>query len=135
MGDLFTWDPQKFSVQVTEMDREHQKIIQLMNQLHALYKQGAPASEQGKALTALAEYTVKHFADEEAYMTKIQYPGLAVHKGVHKNLLERVGQFVAAFKASGKLGDDLFVFLKMWLSAHICGVDAKYGIHAHEHAA
>jgi hemerythrin len=135
VSDLFTWDPQKFSVHVDDMDREHQKIIVLMNRLHELYKQGAPATEQGKALTALAEYTVKHFADEEAYMGRIGYPGLLVHKGVHKHLLERVGQFVAAFKASGKLGDDLFAFLKMWLSAHICGVDMKYAHHRSAHVA
>ena len=131
MSELFTWDAAKFSVKVPEMDREHQQIILLMNRLHDLYKSGAPASEQGKALTALAEYTVKHFSDEEAYMARINFPGLNVHKGVHKNLLERVGQFAAGFKASGKLGDDLFVFLKMWLSAHICGIDMKYGVHPH----
>ncbi|MEY4760580.1 MAG: hypothetical protein RLZZ200_436 [Pseudomonadota bacterium] len=131
MSELFTWDASKYSVKVAEMDREHQQIILLMNKLYGLYKNNAPASEQGKALTALAEYTVKHFTDEEAYMAKINYPGLATHKGVHKNLLDRVGQFAAGFKASGKLGDDLFVFLKMWLSAHICGIDMKYGAHPH----
>ena len=131
MAEIFTWDPAKYGLKVPEMDKEHQQIILLMNKLYALYKAGAPAGEQGTALTALADYTVKHFADEEAYMTKINFPGINVHKGVHKNLLERVGQFVAAFKASGKLGDDLFVFLKMWLSAHICGIDMKYSVHPH----
>jgi hemerythrin len=135
VSELLTWDPAKFSVQVADMDCEHQQIVLLMNQLHALYKQGAPEIAQGRALAALADYTLRHFNAEEAYMTRIGYQGLAVHRGVHKNLLERIGQFVTAFGASGKLGDDLFVFLKMWLFAHICGVDARYGKDAHEHAA
>jgi hemerythrin-like metal-binding protein len=131
MAEIFTWDAAKYSVKVPDMDREHQQIILLMNKLYTLYKSGASSAEQGAALTALAEYTVKHFHDEEAYMAKINFPGLTVHKGVHKNLLDRVGQFAATFKATGKVGDDLFVFLKMWLAAHICGIDMKYGVHPH----
>jgi len=131
MAEIFTWDPAKYGLKVPEMDKEHQQIILLMNKLYTLYKAGAPSVEQGAALTALAEYTVKHFQDEEAYMAKINFPGLTVHKGVHKNLLDRVGQFAAGFKATGKLGDDLFVFLKMCLSAHICGIDMKYAAHSH----
>ena len=41
------------------------------------------------------------------------------------------GLYKSEAPASGKLGDDLFVFLKMWLSAHICGIDMKYGVHPH----
>lgn len=131
MTDYFLWDPTKLSLDVPDMDREHQVLIGHMNRLRQLYEQHAPAAEQGKALQTLAAYTVKHFADEEAYMARVGYPGLKVHQGVHKNLLDRVGQFGEAFKANGKLGEDLFVFLKMWLSAHICGIDMKYSAHVH----
>jgi hemerythrin-like metal-binding protein len=131
MTDYFHWDPTKFNLDVPEMDQEHQILIQYMNRLHELYEQKAPAAEQGKALTVLAAYTVKHFADEEAYMARIGYPGLQVHQGTHKNLLYRVGTFAEAFKANGRLGDDLFVFLRMWLAAHICGTDMKYSAHTH----
>ena len=117
------------------MDAEHQILIRHMNTLHTLYETNAPAAEQGKALLALAAYTAKHFADEEAYMARVGYAGLGVHRGVHKNLLDRVGEFARGFKASGKLGDELFVFLRMWLTAHICGVDMKYSAHAHTPAA
>ncbi len=131
MSDYFHWDAAKLSLDVAEMDREHQVLIGHMNTLHRLYESKAPAADQGKAFTTLADYTVKHFADEERYMEKVGYPGLRVHQGVHKNLLERVGTFGKDFKAKGKFGDDLFVFLRMWLTAHICGVDMKYSNHAH----
>jgi len=132
MSDYFQWDPAKFSLDVAAMDREHQVLIGHMNTLHRLYVSNAPSPEQGKAFKTLADYTVKHFADEERYMEGIGYPGLRIHKGVHQNLLERVGHFGKAFAATGRFGDDLFVFLRMWLSAHICGVDMKYSAHAHE---
>jgi len=36
----------------------------------------------------------------------------------------------ATARAQHNLPDDLFVFFKMWLSAHIGGVDSKYARHA-----
>lgn len=54
-----------------------------------------------------------------------------MHQGVHKPLLERVGSFGKDFAAKGRFGDDLFVFRRMWLTAHICGIDMKYSAHVH----
>jgi hemerythrin-like metal-binding protein len=133
MSGFFEWNAAKFGLGVHDMDDEHQQLIDLMNKLHALYAAHAPASEQGQALTALLNFTGKHFKDEEAYMEKIKFPGLRVHQGVHRQLLERMNGFAQNFKTQGKLGDDLFVFLRMWLSAHICGIDMKYSMHATEH--
>ena len=134
-SELFHWDPQKFSVQVPQFDDAHRQLVTLMNALHALYTRKAPAREQSQALQALTEFTVTHFAEEEAYMRHIGYPGLAIHMGVHRNLLGRLELFAAAFAAEGRFGEELFVFLRMWLAAHICGVDARYGATAPENAA
>lgn len=136
MGNFFEWDQAKYGLDVREMDAEHQKLISLMNGLHALHERKATAAELGKALGEFAAYTVKHFADEEAYMAKIGFPELRVHAGVHKSLLARVTEYADEFKRTGKLTDAFFMFLKTWLKAHICGVDTKYGQHAHHtHAA
>lgn len=130
MSSYFTWDPARLSLQIPEMDDEHKVLIGLMNDLHELHEKSSPAAEQIQALEKLARYTTKHFADEEAYMERVGYPGLRVHKGVHKQLLDKVGEFLVAARSNRKLPEDLFVFLKMWLSAHICGIDMKYAQHA-----
>jgi len=136
MSGFFEWDNGKYGLDVREMDAEHQKLIALMNTLRVLYEKHAGAAELGEALGELATYTAKHFADEEAYMTKIEYPELRVHAGVHKNLLARVSEYATEFRKMGKLSDAFFMFLKMWLKAHICGVDMKYSQHARKtHAA
>ena len=129
MGDYFEWNEAKLGLHIPEMDREHQMLISLMNKLHVLREKKAPATEVAAAIKALGDYTVKHFADEEAYLARIHYPGLGVHKGVHKQLLERFTGFQNAFQKDGKLTDDFFVFLKMWLNAHISSVDMKYSQH------
>ncbi len=129
MNEFFEWDQSKFGLNVPDMDREHQGLVACMNKLHALHESGAAASLLAATFNELANLTVKHFADEETYMAKIGFPGLDKHRLIHKTLLERVMQFKTQFEADGRLADDLFPFLKMWLKAHICGIDVKYAGH------
>jgi hemerythrin len=129
MSDYFVWNEAKLGLHIPEMDQEHLILIALMNKLHDLREKQAERAALAAAMKGLATYTVKHFADEEAYMARIQYPGIATHKVVHKQLLGRFMDFQHSFERDGKLGDDFFVFLKMWLNAHISGVDMKYSQH------
>lgn len=130
LSGFFEWDAAKLSLNIPEMDDEHKVLVGLMNELHRLNEANAPFGAQLMALDKLVSYTTKHFADEEVYMERIGFPGLRIHRGVHKQLLEKLAGHVAAARANRKLPDDLFVFFKMWLSAHICGVDTKYAMHA-----
>lgn len=130
MSDYFEWNADALSVDVDEMDRQHQRLIALMNQLHEEHGAGADKATLGKTLEALGAYTVQHFAEEEQYMESIQYPALGSHKLIHADLLEKFGEHRAAFEASGEMGEEFFLFLKRWLKAHICGIDRKYGAHS-----
>jgi hemerythrin-like metal-binding protein len=127
MADFYSWDPSRLSVKVTAMDDEHKVLISKMNALHAAHTQGKDKAAIQVILNDFVQYTLKHFADEEAYMAKIQFAGTDTHKLIHKQLLGKVKEHIAAFEASGKLTNDFFTFLSVWLTAHIRGVDAKYG--------
>jgi len=48
---------------------------------------------------------------------------------MHVHLLERLAQFETEMRMSGEATEDLFSFLKMWLKAHICGIDTQYARH------
>ena len=135
MSDFFQWDPSKLGLNVPEMDREHEILVSHMNRLYVLSQKGAKAEALSRAFDELVSYTARHFADEEAYMERIGFPGLRVHKGVHKQLMDRMLGLRQTVRSTGKLPDDLFVFFKMWLSAHISGVDAKYAKYANTSAA
>ncbi len=129
MSDYFEWDVAKYGINVPAMDHEHEILIGHMNAVHSLYLAGASPTEVGAALEKLAAYTRKHFADEEAYMERIGFPELRVHAGIHKQLLARISAFAAEFARTSTLSDEFFSFLKMWLKAHICGIDVKYVAH------
>jgi hemerythrin len=134
MSDFFEWDPKRLFLDVPAMDSEHQGLIAAMNTLHDLYEANAPADRIGAALGKLVDLTVKHFAHEEAYLERISYPGLRVHAGVHRQLLDRLRGFQEAWGRDHKLTPEFFAFLKMWLSAHIAGIDMKYSRHVHQAA-
>ncbi|HEY6925788.1 MAG TPA: bacteriohemerythrin [Steroidobacteraceae bacterium] len=130
MSELFKWDPAKYCIQVPQMDGEHEIIVGHMNKVHSLYQEKAAREVIGGALNDFVAYTKKHFADEEAYMETIDFPDRRVHCAMHRQLLARVDHFAQKFATTGTLPDELFVFLKTWLRAHICGIDSKYAAHA-----
>ena len=129
---FLNWDPSKLSTGVKSMDDEHIVLIDMMNKLYDVTKQKVSRSETLRVVDELFKYTVKHFGDEERYMESVSFPGLGTHKLIHKSLLERLTGFKKGYEESGaqNLPDDFFVFLKMWLTAHIQGIDFKYAQHA-----
>jgi hemerythrin len=127
MADFFKWDPTQFSVKVKSMDDEHQELIRKMNALHAANERKAEKAELERLLNDFAGYTVKHFADEEAYMASVNFSGLETHKVIHKQLLGQVTEHVAAFQKTGEFTPAFFNFLSVWLTSHIRGIDSKYG--------
>lgn len=122
---LFQWED-RYQLHVKSMDDEHQKLIELMNDLYRKYMEKASTVEQGLALQKLADFAAKHFTDEEAYMQKLNFPGLETHMVIHKSLLTKVNEFAKDFESKKVLTTDLFNFLKTWLAAHIIGIDMKY---------
>lgn len=127
------WDS-RFDIGVNEMNGEHKEIMNLMNRLYELNEKRANKLELTVAIKNLAEYTVKHFKDEETYMASIKYPDLEKHKAIHQNLLNNLKLHQDKFeKGSGMVDNDFFAFLKLWLSAHIQGIDMKYGDYVRQH--
>jgi hemerythrin len=132
MSNFFQWDPDRLALDVPDMDREHQVLIACMNTLHELHEASASPNTIRAAIEKLLAVTTRHFADEEAYMQRIGYAGLKVHQGVHRQLLERLAGYEEAYRRERVLTPEFFQFLKMWLSAHIRGIDMKYAEHAHQ---
>lgn len=123
---LFQWDANKYSVRVKDMDDEHIVLIDYMNKLYDRYKAGAQKDELAKLLKEFYDYTVKHFSDEEKFMESIKHQDIPTHKLIHQKLLERFQSYSDDFEKAGRLTEDFFQFLKIWLTAHIQGVDKKY---------
>lgn len=121
----FIWKAQ-YVLGVDEMDDEHKVLIEKINALVNGINQNAGRRSIQNLFADLANYTKKHFSDEERYMESIDYPDLKGHQQVHRNLLNKVGEFEKAV-AEGSFDSTVLIgFLNDWLVKHIMGVDMKY---------
>ena len=124
---FFKWDQSRLTTHVDAMDNEHKKLIEIMNRLYERNEAKASKSELATIVKELASWTVTHFEHEEKFFDTLAYSQASVHKKIHKDLIERLKGHQAEFEKSGVLGPAFFQFLKTWLSAHIMGIDTKYG--------
>ncbi|MGE5483106.1 MAG: bacteriohemerythrin [Bacteroidota bacterium] len=123
---LVTWQ-QNYSVNVDMLDRQHQKLIDLINELHSAMAGGQGRAVLGNVLAGLGEYTRVHFATEENYMQKYGYPGYEQHQTQHQFFVNKLDQFRQDF-AAGRftVTQDVLSFLRDWLINHIKGSDKAY---------
>lgn len=131
MAEFFPWDPTKYALSIPDMDNQHRVLIQIMNRLASQDSAGAPKADLSRLLAQLVTATVQHFADEELYMASKAYPKLEIHKKIHADLVAQLRGHVDAFNAGSslRLNRELLDFLKLWLAAHIRGIDMQYAEH------
>jgi len=117
------------SVKNDKIDHQHQTLLQTLDNLLAACNQGKGNEELIHTLDFLAEYTVSHFKDEEAYMAANGFPGLPDHKAVHDAFIAEVGSLVQRIKSEGvslPLVIEVNGKLNAWIIEHIMQMDMEY---------
>lgn len=125
---LITWND-SYSVKVKEMDDQHKKLIDMINQLHDAMKVGQGKEVIGKVLTGLMDYTRRHFTSEENLMKIHGYSGYEDQKKAHSAMVNQVEDIRKKYTEGGVQSQQVIAFLKDWLIHHIQGMDQKYGAH------
>jgi len=123
---LLEWDD-SFSVGILSIDKQHQKLITMINDLAEAMKQGKGKEITKKIIDDLTNYTSEHFTTEENLFYQYNYDETIEHLKEHKDFIERVKTFRTDFEA-GKIGLSikLMHFLSDWLKKHILETDKKY---------
>jgi hemerythrin len=123
---LIQWD-NSFSVNITEIDKQHQKLIVLINSLNDAMKEGRGKDVLSQIIDNLFAYAGEHFANEEKYFDKFGYPDAVSHKLEHANFVKKISEFKNGFHNGHlTLTIEVMHFLKDWLKNHIQGIDKKY---------
>jgi len=110
---LISWDD-RLVMGLPEIDRQHHKLINLINQLDEQTK-------AGKGKDAIGE----------RYFDQFGYADAEEHKQEHAALAEKVGNFAAELNSADEsrvqaVLAELINFLSIWWKYHILDTDMKY---------
>lgn len=126
------WTP-SLSVGVENIDSQHKIWFEKADQLFEAGKTGKSKEVIAQMFDFLDDYTKQHFRDEEAYMTKINYPEIAEQKRLHQNFIKELAKLKADYQESG--GNITLIInanqmIVDWLTKHISTMDKKIGAYA-----
>lgn len=120
---LMEWD-ETMSVNVLELDNQHKKLIDIINEAYEAI-QRHDEHMMSQLLDKMQDYSMVHFATEEEYMKKYDFPEYQAHKFQHVKFNRNVGEFrKKLFEATNF--SQIFVYLSRWLTNHIMEEDKKY---------
>lgn len=118
----------KMTTGVPRIDDQHKELIRQINALLDAMRQGKGKDEIGRMLDFLYEYTVKHFADEEAEMERTRCPAAAANKREHQKFCNAVAALRKEFDANGATAPLILRVQREvldWIVKHIQGIDTK----------
>ena len=120
------WKDQ-YSVGVDVLDDDHKKLLNLINKMQTSIQYRTDKKFEKEALDELVAYTKYHFDREEKMMEEANYPDLKAHRQKHRDMIAKLDRFLVDYEARGyKTLEDISLFLRDWLIAHINGTDQKY---------
>ena len=118
----------EFELGVPEMDKQHQKWLEILNNFYDHISKYGDFNEEMKTLLNEAyDYTNYHFTEEERLMEELGYPALSEQKMMHNEIKEKIKSFKTKLeKGEHLLSISLTNELKSWFKNHILIEDKKY---------
>ena len=128
MATYFKWT-EGMSVGESSIDSQHQRLLSQVNKIADAISFGATSKEVNEAIDFFDKYTEEHFAYEEEYMKKHNYPDLEEHKREHQNFIKNSSTFKEELKSGidpRELILDVETYVGQWWMKHIGKADKKY---------
>ena len=123
---LMSWSS-KYSVGVEALDNQHKALMKALNDLHAASMRGEAQKVAGPLLRQIGSLASEHFLAEERLMESIKFPGLSGHRAKHRELGEKIAEFVSRHeKGDATVYTQLLYFVRDWLNKHMQAEDQEY---------
>ncbi len=108
------------------IDRDHQHLVDLVNELHTATSEGLGQSVVDDVLKRLFSYTRQHFDNEERIMAQVRFPQLLKHRANHLAFIDSLVALRAKYDAGSiSAAAQLSTLLRDWLSLHIRRADRE----------
>jgi hemerythrin-like metal-binding protein len=124
---IIEWD-ESMAVGVAQIDRQHQELVRIINQLFDAYQAGGDRPALEKSVRRFCDYTLGHFALEETLMDRHGYPDSGRHVAEHMECSMKAIDFLAQYiEGKDTLTGDVLNFLVAWFRSHTTGTDKPLG--------
>ncbi len=117
----------KFSVDVSIIDEEHKKLIDILNKAIIANEHNDNIEETKDMLNDMIEYTSMHFLTEETYMLKSKFPEYQSHRNEHLDFTNKIiMSYHDLISGDNQIANKVLDYLKQWLADHIQVTDKQY---------
>jgi len=117
------------SVGIVSLDAQHQGLFATAHRLREAMRASRAASIQQEILAELVAYSRAHCEREERVMETAAFPGLTVHRQLHRAFLERVQDFQRTVYSSREgFSHQRMDSLCRWMCEHVVLEDARYAV-------
>ena len=110
---------------IAEIDNQHRRIVDYINRLNELRHMHDRAG-LSDVIGEMVDYTMSHFAFEEALIENAGYMFAGPHKKVHDLFTRKVAEMQSRFDAGEDVTVELHGMLSRWLFNHIRNEDHGY---------
>ncbi|MBF0255108.1 MAG: hemerythrin family protein [Gammaproteobacteria bacterium] len=123
---IINWSAE-YSVGVAQLDQQHQKIIDLINELADCLCTDEEMATASRVLNEMHNYIIDHFGLEERMLSSAKYPQLAEHKEGHNRFIKKFSHLCAEVDSDrSEAVPHLLAYLNDWWDGHILHEDMKY---------
>ncbi len=112
---------------IEEMDEQHQRIIDMVNDIFEAFRNNAKRANIKESLKTLIDYSSWHFSNEERYFEEFGFEAKEAHKKSHNEFTSELQKFSKSYdKGRAQNYEAFMLYVKHWIESHFANDDQKY---------
>ncbi|MBU1172501.1 MAG: hemerythrin family protein [Proteobacteria bacterium] len=116
---------------IDDIDSQHRLLFAIANEINDIHNPEDQEPEIKYLINHIRQYVKDHFAHEETFLEKHNYPELEKHKESHKIIIEEINHTLTSSKSIQALYEQLGYLMNVWIKDHILSMDKKYATWYH----
>lgn len=121
-----------YRIGIPEIDEQHRGFFAAAHRLYEAIMDRTGPQMVTEVIAFMRDYAERHFATEEDFMRRHDYPGLREHLAEHSAFFRRLEELegdLQMFGPSRGLADRALDITQDWLIDHIADEDMLYALH------